>query len=133
MIELNEEVTQEKINELRKRANTIDPVNMVYHPNQEQIISDLQRAQDLLDDINLNDNIKTLDPDISNHWGNTNNIGQSNDWQALGVVAKPGDKINIYIGSDRKAQDTEFELAINQFNGESGTAYKVVKQTLKAG
>lgn len=133
MIELNEGVTQENINELRKRANTIDPVNMVYHPNQEQIISDLQRAQDLLDDINLNDNIKILDPDISNHWGNTNNIGQSNDWQALGVVAKPGDKINIYIGSDRKAQDTEFELAINQFNGESGTAYKVVKQTLKAG
>ena len=133
MLELNENVTQEKIDELTKRANTIDPVNMVYHPNQSQIISDLQRAQDLLDDINLNDDIKILDPDISNHWRNTNNIGQSNDWQALGVAVKPGDSVNIYIGSDRKAKDTEFELAINQYNGETATAYKVYKQSLKIG
>ena len=60
MLELNEDVTQEKIDELRKRANTIDPVNMVYHPNQTQILSDLQRAQDLLDDVKLNDNIKVI-------------------------------------------------------------------------
>lgn len=133
MLELNTDVTQEKIDELRKRANTIDPVNMVYHPNQTQILSDLQRAQDLLDDVKLNDDIKVIDPDISNHWKGTNNIGQSNDWQALGVAVKPGDKINIYIGSDRAAQDTQFELAITQYNGESETAYKVYNQSLKIG
>ncbi|MBQ3422948.1 MAG: hypothetical protein IJH34_15125, partial [Romboutsia sp.] len=105
MLELNEDVTQEKIDELTTRAKTIDSKAMEYHPDQQQILEDLQRAQDLLDDVNLNDNIKILDSGIRNQ-GNT--IGQSNNYQALGVAVKPGDKVNIYIGSDRK--DTTFNL-----------------------
>ena len=128
MLELNDGVTQEKIDELVKRANTIDPVNMVYHPNQTQILSDLQRAQDLLNDINLNDKIITLDPGIRND-GKT--IGQSNSSQALGVAVKPGDKVNIYIGSKRK--DTKFTLKITQHYGESGTAVQTYSQKLSVG
>ena len=59
-LELNDDVTQEKIDDLVKRANTIDPINMEYHPSQTQILSDLQRAQDLLDDVKLSDKIKIL-------------------------------------------------------------------------
>ena len=128
MLELSEGVTQAKIDELVKRANTIDPVNMVYHPNQTQILSDLQRAQDLLNDINLNDKIITLDPGIRND-GKT--IGQANASQALGVAVKPGDKVNIYIGSSRK--DTKFTLKITQHYGESGTAVQTYSQKLSVG
>ena len=128
MLELNDDVTQERIDDLMKRANTIDPVNMEYHPNQEQILSDLQRAQDLLNDVKLSDTIKSLDVGIRNA-GKT--IGQSNDYQALGVAVKPGDKVTIYIGSSRK--DTQFKLAITQHNAESGTAVQTYSQNLVVG
>lgn len=128
MLELSDDVTQEQIDELVTRANTIDPVNMEYHPNQAQILSDLQRAQDLLNDAKLSDNIKSLDVGIRNA-GKT--IGQSNDYQALGVAVKPGDKVTIYIGSSRK--DTQFKLAITQHNAESGTAVQTYSQNLVVG
>ena len=127
-LELVEGVTQEKIDELVKRVNTIDSVSMEYHPNQDQLLSDLTRAQDLLADVKLSDTIKSLDVGIRND-GKT--IGQANDYQSLGVAVKPGDKVNIYIGSSR--ENTEFELAITQFNAESGTAVQKYSQKLKVG
>ena len=130
MLELNEGVTQEKIDELTTKAKTIDSKSMEYHPEQEQLLADLQRAQDLLDDVNLNDKIVTFDPTIHN-MGIKNPIGQSNHYQALGVAVKPGDKVNIYIGSERS--NTEFKLAITQHNGESGTAVQTYSKNLKVG
>ena len=130
MLELSEGVTQEKIDDLRVRVNTIDSKAMEYHPEQEQLLEDLQRAQDLLDDVNLNDRIVTLDPTIHNI-NIKNPIGQSNHYQALGVAVKPGDKVNIYIGSERA--NTEFKLAITQHNAESGTAVQTYSQNLKVG
>ena len=127
-LELSENATQEKIDELTKRANTIDPVNMEYHPNQAQILSDLQRAQDLLDDVKLGDKILTLDSEIRNT-GQT--IGQSNNLQSLGVAVKPGDKVTIYIGSNNK--NSQFKLGITQHNAESGTAIQYYNQNLKVG
>ena len=122
---LKEDVTYEMVENLINRANTIDPINLEYHGNQSQILKDLQRAKDLLNDINLNDKILTLDPTIHNI-GSQNKIGQSNHYQSLGIAVKPGDKVNIYISSTRK--DTTFDLALTQFNAESGTAYKVINQ-----
>ncbi|MGL5692892.1 MAG: M60 family metallopeptidase [Peptostreptococcaceae bacterium] len=129
MLELKSHVTQQKIDELTKRAKTIDSYSMEYHPNQEQILSDIKRAQDLLDDINIKDDIKVLDASINS--SSKNNIGQSNDYQALGVAVKPGDKVNIYIGSDR--ENTEFDLGISQHYGESSTGFKTYSQKLKVG
>lgn len=129
-LELNDDVTQERIDELLKRANAIDPVNMEYHPNQTAILSDLQRAEDLLNDIKLSDKIITLDPGIRNI-GTQKSIGQSNDYQALGVAVKPGDKVTIYIGSPRK--DTKFKLGITQHYAESGSALTTYSQDLVVG
>lgn len=128
-LELSETVTQEIIDDLIKRVNTIDSVTMEYHPKQDQLLSDLERAQQLLSDVQLSDNIKELDSEIRNTVGKT--IGQSNNYQALGVAVKPGDKVNIYIGSANK--NTKFELAITQFNGESGTAYQTYSEKLTVG
>ena len=125
---IKDDVTQETIDTLIKRAKTIDPVTMEYHPNQEVILEDLKRAQDLYNDINIKDKIISLDSEIRNI-GNT--IGQSNNWQALGVAVKPGDKVTVYIGSERK--DSKFNLAITQHNGESGTYIKTYDQKLTVG
>ena len=133
MLELNDDVTQERIDELIKRANTIDSASMEYHPKQEQLLADLKRAQDLYNDIKLSDNIKILDVGIRNNTASDggNTIGQANDYQALGVAVKPGDTVNIYIGSSRK--DTKFKLAITQHNGESGTYIKEYDKLLSVG
>ena len=130
MLELSDGVTQEKIDELVKRANAIDPASMEYHPNQAVILENLQRAQDLLDDIKLSDKIINLDSEIRNT-GTKNTIGQSNNYQALGVAVKPGDKVNIYIGSKNK--NTKFNLAITQHYAESGTAVQTYTQKLSVG
>ncbi|MBD7915937.1 hypothetical protein H9660_12350 [Clostridium sp. Sa3CUN1] len=128
-LELKDNVTQEMIDEFTNRAKTIDPVNLEYHPNQSEILKDLNRAQDLLNDVLLNDKIITLDSTIHN-LAPQNTIGQINNYQSLGVALKPGDKVTIYIGSERK--DTKFDLVLTQFNAESGTAYKVIN-TLSVG
>lgn len=129
-LSLNDGVTQEMVDELTKRANTIDPINLEYHPNKEEILKNLQRAQDLLNEVSLQDEIVTLDSTIHNI-GTQNTIGQTNNYQSLGVAVKPGDKVTIYIGSPDRS-DTKFDLVLTQFNAESGTAYKVIKE-LKIG
>lgn len=124
-LSLKDDVTYEMVNELTNRAKTIDPINLEYHENQTEILKDLQRAEDLLNDVKLKDKIITLDSSIHN-LAPQNTIGQSNNYQALGVAVKPGDKVNIYIGSSRK--DTKFDLVLTQFNAESGTAYKIINE-----
>lgn len=122
-------VDQDLINGLIDRANTIDEINNEYHPNKDKILEELNRANDLLNDRLLNDDIITLDSTIHN-LDPQNKIGQINNYQALGIAVKPGEKVNIYIGSNRK--DTKFDLVLTQFNAESGSAYKVIK-TLSVG
>lgn len=123
---IKEDVNQEIIDELMNRAKTIDPINLEYHHNQAKILEALNRAQDLLNDVALKDKIITLDSKIHN-LAPQNAIGQTNNYQSLGVAVKPGDKVNIYIGSPNR-KDTKFDLVLTQFNAESGTAYKVIKE-----
>lgn len=127
---LNDGVTQQMVDDLTTRANTIDPINLEYHPNKDEILKNLQRAQDLLNEVSLQDKIITLDSTIYNI-GAQNTIGQTNNYQSLGVAVKPGDKVTLYIGSPNRS-DTKFDLVLTQFNAESGTAYKVIKE-LKIG
>ena len=126
MLELNNNVTQDMLDSLTERANTEDPVTHYYHPNKDEILKNLQRAQDLFNDKALNDEIITLDSTIHN-LKPQNTIGQINNYQSLGIAVRPGDKVNIYIASPER-KDTKFDLVLTQFNAESGTAYKVIKE-----
>ena len=115
---LNEDVTQETIDELVTRAKTIDPVSLEYHPNQENILEDLEMAQNLLNDANLSKDVITLDASILD---NSPNLGQANAWQSLGVAVKPGDNISIYVGTEEGRQNSQFEVLFTQNYAESGT------------
>ncbi len=128
---LKETVNKEQIDKLRERANTVDEASGEYHPQKDDILKDLERAEQLLNDKNLDDELISIDPNISNHWGG-NKLGQSNDWQALGVAVRPGDKINIYIGKDG-FENTTFQLGISQHYGESSSAIQTYSQELKVG
>lgn len=134
-VELKEDVTQEKIDDIRKRVNTMDPVSKEYHPDRTTILKDLDVAESLLNGANLSNEINTLDPTIKSNSG-SKALGMSNDWQSLGAVARPGKdgeqkkKIVVYVGSNNK--NAQIELAFLQNYGQPGK-YISGNQTLKPG
>lgn len=115
---LNDDVTQEDIDELVNRAKTIDPISLEYHPNQKGILEDLDMAQSILDDVKLDNEVLKIDGSILDY---SPNLGQSNSWQSLGVAVKPGDDISIYIGTEAGREHSEFEVLFTQNYAESGT------------
>ena len=115
---LKEDVTQEIIDELVTRAKTIDPISLEYHPNQERILEELEMAQNLLNDANLNKDVINIDASILN---DSPNLGQGNAWQSLGVAVKPGDNISIYVGTEAGREHSEFEVLFTQNYAESGS------------
>ena len=115
---LKDEVNQAKIDELVERAKAIDPVSLEYHPNQKNILDELEIAQKILDDVNLNKEVLTIDGSILDF---SPNLGQANAWQSLGVVAKPGETINIYVGTEQGRAHTKYEVLFTQNYAESGT------------
>lgn len=121
LIEIKEDVTQEKINELRERANTIDSASGEYHPSRAILLDELQLAEDILNDKNISKNIMTINQNINN---SGTNLGMLNDWQSLGVAARAGEEIVVYVGTKG---DVVPELVVTQYYGESGKFYKTIK------
>ncbi|MCC0749645.1 M60 family metallopeptidase [Clostridioides sp. ZZV13-5731] len=138
-VELKEDVTQEKITELKDRLNTPDKASGEYHPYKTIIDRELKLAQDLYNDRATLTDITTVNQDINvsgkykdksgNYTVKSNNLGMGNDWQALGVAARAGDEITIYVGS--KSGRTP-KLIYTQYYGESG-AYKSGEINLNTG
>ena len=128
-VELKEGVTSEEIEELEKRANTVDEISNEYHPQRESILNDLKIAKDLLADKELAESI-VVDQTINN--GRNNHLGfamQLNDYQPLGIAARAGEEISVYVGTEGNVMP---ELVFTQYYPESGTWNKTVK-TLKKG
>lgn len=121
-VELKETVTEEMIQVLVDRANTVDPISQEYHPNRETILKELQLAQDLLDDQNISQEIVQLDASLRD---NGAALGMANAWQSLGAVARPSvdensqqKTISVYMGSSDA--NTQVEIAFLQAYGQPG-------------
>ncbi len=122
-VELADGVNQAKIDELRKRADVMD--NGEYNPYRESILNDLKYAEDILNDKALND-IITLNPNISNSYNGHLGFAMTiNDYQPLGVVAKAGSKLTVYIGTT--ASTVNAELVFTQYHAEANAWSKTVK------
>ncbi|MCC0655746.1 calcium-binding adhesion protein [Clostridioides sp. ES-S-0123-01] len=138
-VELKEDVTQEKITELKDRISTPDKVSGEYHPYKTIIDRELKLAQDLYNDRAVLADVTTVNQDINvsgkykdksgKYTVKSNNLGMGNDWQALGVAARAGDEITVYVGS--KSGRTP-KLIYTQYYGESG-AYKSGEINLNTG
>ena len=118
-LELSTKATKEKITELKNRLNKQD--NGEDHPDKKELEKKLIRAEQLLNDTNLNDKITEVD--ILINAGGTN-TGYGNDWQALGLAAKAGETIKVYLSRDiaDDAINRDVYLAYEQNYAESGTA-----------
>ncbi len=115
-IELADGVNQSKIDELRERADIPDKGE--FNPYRDLIISDLNYAEKILHDEKINDVI-TLNPNISNYYNGHLGFAMTiNDYQPLGIVAKPGDEIAVYVGSNGA---TNIQVVFTQYYAEANT------------
>lgn len=129
---LREEVTQADIDRLRVKINTIDEVSGEYHPDRELLERELQTAEAILNDADLNDSV-VIHSGISTSDVNRG-FGGLNAWQPLGVAAAAQEEIIVYVGHNTKrtGENTNLQLVATQYHAESGTVGKTVAN-LKVG
>lgn len=123
-MELNKDVTEDKIQSLYERLNTKDAESDEYHPERENLLKELDNAYKLFNDMNVSANITELDAAIR-----TDNVGPSlgmeNSYQSLGAVARPNDinaekkdSIVVYMGSTDP--NTKVDIVFLQNYGQPG-------------
>lgn len=99
-VELRDSVTMEIVDKLIERANTPDTVSGEFHPDKDSILSELILAKAILSETNIDDTV-LVDQNVSN--AKNGNLGFAmalNDFQPLGLAAKAGDTINVYVGTE---------------------------------
>ncbi len=108
-------VGMDDISELRTRANTMD--NGEYSPYRESVLADLDYAEKILKDEAIDDVI-TLNPNISNSYNGHLKFAMTiSDYQPLGIVAKPGETLNVYVGSKGSVNA---EIVFTQYHADAG-------------
>lgn len=123
---LRDDVTQDTINELRKKISLPDERNGEYHPNKEKLERELDTAEKILNAkhiskaIDIHNSITTYDPVEK---GTSRRYSGLNAWQPLGVAAGANTEITVYVGSSypnySTGHSTELKLIATQYNSES--------------
>ncbi|WP_051539988.1 M60 family metallopeptidase [Clostridium ihumii] len=129
LLELNKDVTLEHIEELENRINTKDEYSDEYHPNRDNILFELSLAKNILQDKEISNDIITVDQNINN--GRNGHLGfamQLNDYQPLGISARAGEEIAVYVGTQGNVIP---ELVFTQYYPESGKWNTTVKNLKK--
>ncbi len=125
-------VTQAAIDALRVKINTVDPVSGEYHPDRELLERELQTAEAILKDGNLNAPV-TIHSGIT-----TKDVGRGfgglNAWQPLGITAAAQEEIMVYVGhgSKKTGEAADLQLVATQYHSEAAGVATVVA-TLKVG
>ncbi len=129
---LKKDVTQDTIDALRVKINTIDPVSGEYHPDLQLLERELQTAEAILHDAKLNDSVRIYNGITSSDA--SRGFGGLNAWQPLGVTAAAQEEIMVYVGHNAKktGDAASLQLIATQYHAESGTVAKVVTN-LKVG
>ncbi len=129
---LKPEVTQETIDALRVRINTIDPVSGEYHPDRELLERELQTAEAILNDMNLGASVRIHNGITTKDVGR--GFGGLNAWQPLGVTAGAQEEIMVYVGHNTRktGESTNLQLVATQYHSEAAGVATVVA-TLKVG
>lgn len=120
LVALKDGVTLDTINQLRDEANALDPISGEEHPHKAVILRELDYAEQLYTDSQTDSEIMVVEQGITN---TGNNLGMSNDYQALGVSARAGEELVVYVGSNGVIP----ELVFTQVYGESGKYQQTVK------
>ncbi|MDE6501523.1 MAG: M60 family metallopeptidase [Ruminococcus sp.] len=140
---LKDDVTQEKIDALRKKLKTVDPKTGELHPDREFLTTELDTAEKILKDADsLVKPVEVYNKLTSNtsKGGKAVNYGGLNAWQPLGVSAAAGSEVTVYVGSTQSnpfsstiGQETNLRLVCTQYNSESNSVVLKTSEKLKIG
>lgn len=116
---LKKDTTKEKVDKLKERLETMD--NGEYHPDKIELEKKIERAYSLLNAEDLKDRVTKVDILINSDGVNT---GYGNHWQALGLAARAGEEIKVYLSRDISdtSANRDVYLAYEQNYAESGSA-----------
>lgn len=97
-LELTDGVNEAAIAALETRVNTKETASGEYHPNRTALLNELEYARQILNDKNIQDVI-TVDQTISTARNSHLGFSSLSDLQPLGISAKAGDQITVYVGT----------------------------------
>lgn len=130
---LADTVDKAKLQALRDRLETPDPVSGEKHPNYAQLVRELDYAESLLDGQAAE--VIPVDQTLSTRGNQAGFSFTLSTFQPLGVTVKAGETLTIFAG--REGANVGDSLPINiiatQIHGESSTWKKSVKNGLVVG
>lgn len=128
-LELQDGVTEETIRELETRVNTKEETSGEYQPNRNALLKDLDYARKILNDTAIRE-VMTVDQTISNNRNGYLGFAMSiNDYQPLGIAARAGETITVYVGTKNKVMP---QIVFTQYYAEANVWAQTVTN-LKVG
>ena len=125
-------MTGETLDALQTRLDT--KVDNEYHPDREVLQTELDAARQLYEDAAQLDDVLQISSQISAAYDSSLKTSGLNAWQPLGVSAKAGDTVVIYVGKTgaQTGSNTSLQLVATQQHAESSAAGKTIAN-LKVG
>ena len=127
-VTLRDGVNEQTIEALQTRLDTPDEASGELHPEREALQKELDNARGLLTTA-LSDVVEVHTAITAKKDGHLGFTGL-NAWQPLGVTARAGEEIIVYVGSSNVATGANawLQLVATQYNSESG---EVVSQPIQ--
>lgn len=133
--DVDRETMGKRIQSLKDRLDQPDPVSGELHPRKEILETELANAERILKDGALQAEILALDSkDTGNSDSHITFKGGLNTYQPLGVTARAGETVTVYVGSPahKTGDGTRLQLVQTQYHG-SSAAWTRTLGNLKAG
>lgn len=129
---IRKDVQASDFEQLQERLDTKN--NGEYHPDRDILQKELDEARALFNDQATLDDIYHVSSDISTAYDSQLKTGGLNSWQPLGVSAKAGEKLIIYVGKDgvKSGTNTPLKIVATQQHAESSNLSREIA-TLKVG
>ncbi len=117
--ELKADVDEEDIQELRQQLDTEDAVSGVYYPRRQELLEQLDEAQDILNGEKPED-IMAVNPVISAEYDKELQVKGLIGWQPLGVTAAAGERLTVYVSHPdmEPGEEAKLQLYFTQHHGE---------------
>ena len=129
---IRKDIKEADFEKLQQRLDT--KINGDYHPDRETLQQELDEAKVLFNDQTALNDVYHVFSDMSAAYDSQLKTGGLNAWQPLGISAKAGDKLIVYVGKDgaKSGNTTPLKLIATQQHAESSQLSKEVA-TLKVG
>lgn len=131
-LSIKDTIKQDDLDKLQERLDTTHQGD--YHPDREALQKELDEAKQLFNEQSLLNSVQYVKSSISSQYDSQLSTGGLNAWQPLGISAKAGEQVIIYVGKENAASGTKtnLQLIATQQHANSDEMGKVIS-TLNVG